>query len=209
MPENHNPQDRPDNLSVAEAKQRLEEGNQRYCADRLNHPRRDAERREAIADGQAPFATVLTCSDSRVPPELIFDKGLGDLFVVRVAGNIVGNAVLGSIEFASLHLGVNLTVVMGHASCGAVKATVANVDVTGPATHSHVDTLIEAIRPAVRNARASGDDDLAERSSQENARITAEQIRRSEPVMAGLCRHGVEILAAYYDLESGEVRWLE
>ena len=128
--------------------------------------------------------------------------------MIRVAGNIVGDAVLGSIEFASLQLGVNLVVVMGHGSCGAVKAAVANVDVSGPATHSHVDTLIEAIRPAVHNVRAGGNDDLVERSAQENALIVAEKIRRSEPVMAGLCWKGVEVLAAYYDLESGEVRWL-
>ena len=200
--------ERPQNLSAAEARSRLEKGNRRFQADQDSHPRNDADRRDEVASGQNPFATILTCSDSRVPPELIFDMGLGDLFVIRVAGNIVDDAVLGSIEFAAGHLGVNLVVVMGHGSCGAVKATVANVDVFGPATHDHVDALIDEIKPAVRTAKAKGNDDVLQRSIEENALLVAEKIRRSEPILAGLCWKGVEVLAANYDLEDGGVRWL-
>jgi carbonic anhydrase len=140
--------------------------------------------------------------------ERVFDQGLGDLFVIRIAGNFSNDAVLGSVEYASLHLGVNLIVVMGHRSCGAVSAAVDNVDFDGPATHSRIDALIDAIRPAVRTARSQGNDDLLERSIRENAIMVAGQIRSSEPVMAGLDDHGVEVHSAYYDLENGKVDWV-
>lgn len=204
-----NDRERPQNLSAGEARERLERGNRRFSADQMNHPRRDADRRDEIAEGQNPFAAVLTCSDSRVAPEVIFDQGLGDLFVLRVAGNVADNTELGTIEFASSHLGINLVAVMGHGNCGAVQATVDTLDRPGPATNTHVDTLIDAIRPAVRTAKAKGDHDLLERSVKENALMVAQRIRRSEPVMASLCWKGVEVRAAYYDMKSGEVGWLE
>ncbi|MEM7203791.1 MAG: carbonic anhydrase [Planctomycetota bacterium] len=196
------------NLGAGEARQRLQEGNERYRSDRGERPHSDGARRQALVDGQRPFASVLTCADSRVPPELIFDCGLGDLFVVRVAGNIADDAALGSLEYASLHLGVNLVVVMGHRSCGAVGAAVDNADFDGPATHSHVDALIEAIRPAVREAKQAGTDDLLERSVRQNAMRVGNGIRTSEPVLAGLVGQGVQVHASYYDLQTGQVEWL-
>ena len=128
--------------------------------------------------------------------------------MIRVAGNIADDAVLGSVEYASLHLGVNLIVVMGHRSCGAVGAAVDNVDFDGPATHSHIDALIDAIRPAVRLTASQGTEDLLERSVRQNAIMVADQIRSSEPVLAGLAKQGVGVRPAYYDLQGGGVHWL-
>jgi carbonic anhydrase len=160
--------DRPENLSAGEALERLEVGNQRFVSDNPIRPNSNAARRRELVAGQRPFATIISCADSRVPAELVFDQGLGDLFVVRVAGNFSNDAVLGSVEYASLNLGVNLIVVMGHRSCGAVSAAVDNVDFDGPATHSRIEALIDAIRPAVRTAQSQGNDDLLERSVREN-----------------------------------------
>jgi len=204
--------ERPTNLSADEAKKRLNAGNARYIDGAMERPRCTPERRSSLASGQAPFATVLTCADSRVSPELIFDEGLGDLFVIRVAGNIADAAVLGSIEYASLHLGVNLVVVMGHQSCGAVGAAVDNKDLDGPATHSNIDALIDAIKPAVQSAIAADagldGDALLESSVRENAKRVSTGIRGSEAVMAKLADTGVKISPAYYSLSSGEVSWL-
>jgi carbonic anhydrase len=141
--------DRPTNLSATDALTRLKEGNRRFIDSQATHPRGDGTRRQELVSGQRPFSIILGCADSRVAPELVFDEGLGDLFVIRVAGNIADDVVLGSIEYAVAHLGVNLVVVLGHQSCGAVNAAVENVDVKGPATQTHIDSLIDAIRPAV------------------------------------------------------------
>ena len=196
--------ERPDNLSAAEALDQLEAGNQRFVSGGSEHPHCDPARRAELAGGQRPFATVVTCSDSRVPVELVFDQGLGDVFVIRVAGNIADDAVLGSIEYASMHLGVNLVVVMGHQSCGAVGAAV-----DGSATGTHIDSLIDAIAPAVAEAKAEGSDDLLERSVHANATMVSTQIRESQPVLAGLGEQGVAVRPAYYSLETGEVSWLD
>lgn len=196
--------ERPENLSAAEALDQLEAGNQRFVSGASEHPHCDPARRAELAGGQRPFATVVTCSDSRVPVELVFDQGLGDVFVIRVAGNIADDAVLGSIEYASMHLGVNLVVVMGHQSCGAVGAAV-----DGSATGTHIDSLIDAIAPAVAEAKAEGSDDLLERSVHANATMVSTQIRESQPVLAGLGEQGVAVRPAYYSLETGEVSWLD
>jgi carbonic anhydrase len=195
---------RPDNLTHEAALSRLKAGNARASSDASEHPRSDAARRAELVGGQRPFVTVLACADSRVSPELVFDEGLGDLFVIRVAGNIIDDAILGSIEYAGLHLGVNLVVVMGHQSCGAVTAAVDNFDVEGPATHCHVDSLIDAIRPAVQRGAA----DVVDASIRANARQVAEAIGSSEPVLAGLAASGMRSVPAYYSLETGEVHWL-
>ena len=143
-------EDRPENLAAEAALKRLMAGNARYVSGTSNLPPSQAIRRAGLIDGQTPFATVLACADSRVSPTTIFDQGLGDLFVIRVAGNIATPAVLGSIEYASLHLGVNLVVVVGHQNCGAVTAAIQNLDVEGPEIHSHIDDILDAIQPAVQ-----------------------------------------------------------
>ncbi|MBJ95100.1 MAG: carbonic anhydrase [Rickettsiales bacterium] len=195
---------RPENLSHQDALDRLKAGNLRASSNSSEYPRSNAARRAELVGGQRPFVTVLACADSRVAPELVFDEGLGDLFVIRVAGNIIDDAILGSIEYAGLHLGVNLVVVMGHQSCGAVTAAVDNVDVQGPATNCHVDSLIDAIRPAVQK----GADNVVDASIRANAQYVADGIANSQPVLAGLADAGMRVAPAYYSLETGEVHWL-
>jgi carbonic anhydrase len=135
-------------LTGDQALQELMNGNKRYVAAELAHPNQTAARRAEVAKGQDPFAIIVGCSDSRVPPEIIFDQGLGDLFVTRVAGNIVDDVVLGSIEYAAEHLGVPLIVVLGHKRCGAVEAAAKGGDAP-----VHIRSLVEAIKPAIKKAK--------------------------------------------------------
>ena len=137
----------------------LTDGNARFVAGKLTHPHETAERRTEVAKGQKPFAVILACADSRVGPEVIFDAGLGDLFVVRVAGNIADDTVLGSIEYAVEHLGSPLIVVCGHERCGAVQATVDTLKSNQPPP-GHLGALIDPIKPAVTSQKP-GDDLLA------------------------------------------------
>ena len=204
------PESLPSNSTAEHALERLKSGNVRYRTDKAARPNADQLRRDATLPHQHPFATIITCADSRVSPELIFDQGIGDLFVIRVAGNIADDdSILGSIEYASQHLGVRLVVVMGHKSCGAVGAAVAHVDHDGPATHDHIDSLIDSIRPAVVAAREQGGtDDLLDRSIRTNASMVAEGLGKSEPVLGKLTALGVQFVPAYYDLGTGQVEWL-
>ena len=199
---------RPDNLTATAAVTRLKAGNQRYIEERQTPPLSVRARRLELLNTQCPFATVITCSDSRVPPELIFAQDPGNLFVVRVAGNICDDAVLGTVEYGALHLGINLVVVMGHRNCGAVAATVDNLDLAGPATHNHIDTLIDAIRPALDHIDADSKAAFVDAGVRENAHHVAIQIRNSTPVMDELAAAGVLVAATYYDLEDGVVSWL-
>jgi carbonic anhydrase len=186
-----------------EALARLMAGNQRYVAARAEHPRQDAARRRELSGGQNPFAIILGCSDSRVAPELIFDQGLGDLFIIRVAGNVVDDLILGSIEYAAEHLHTPLMVVLGHSKCGAVLATVAGGELDG-----HLPELAEAIQPAVERAKAQ-EGDLINNSIRENVLMVAEQLRESQPIMAKLVKAGkLKVVAARYDLDSGQVALL-
>ncbi len=198
---------RPQNLSASDAKARLQAGNQRYVQDRTTGERRDSARRAELTGGQAPYATIIACADIRVGPELVFDEGLCDIFVIRVAGNINSPDVLGSVEYASLHLGVNLVVVLGHQSCGAVGAAVAAAG--GADKHGNsIDSLVDAILPAVHQAKESGADDLSDASIRANAALQAQLMGGDEAAMAGLAELGCEVVPAYYSLESGEVTFL-
>ncbi len=151
-------------------------------------------------DGQAPFAVIVGCSDSRVPPEIIFDQGIGDLFVVRTAGNILDSIGMGSIEYAVQHLGVRLVVVMGHSRCGAVGAAI-----EGGTTGGRLDSVIEALEKTVSRVRgASGDEHEA--VSRMNVRSTVERLRNDESFFRNLAeKEGLEIIGAYYDLDTGRV----
>src|SRR6184192_4939728 len=142
-------------VAPAEAISRLKEGNGRYTNGNLQHPGQTAERRTELAKSQHPFAAIVSCSDSRVPPEIVFDQGLGDLFVVRVAGNVIDDHGLGSIEYAVDHLGARLIVVLGHQSCGAVQAAKETIAAKGKAP-GHIESLVTAIKPAVE-ATVNGD----------------------------------------------------
>src|SRR5437868_4118399 len=132
----------------AEAISKLKEGNGHYTSGTLQHPGQTAERRTELANTQHPFATIVSCSDSRVPPEIVFDQGHGDLFIVRVAGNVINDEGLGSIEYTVDHLGTRLILVLGHQSCGAVKAARETIAAKGKAP-GHIESLVQAIKPAV------------------------------------------------------------
>jgi carbonic anhydrase len=193
-------------ISAQQALQKLAEGNARFVQGNAAHPHQSAERRAEVISGQNPFAVILGCSDSRVPPEIIFDQGIGDLFVVRTAGQVVDDVALGSIEYAVEHLGVPLVVVLGHDRCGAVNATIAGGEAAG-----HIGNLVAAINPAVERARKEGgEEQLLNNSIDENSRQIALQLRTSEPLLSKLVEKGeLEVVAARYRLESGRVKFLK
>ena len=150
--------DHSDQPSIAptEAISKLKEGNGRYTSGNLQHPGQTAERRTELARTQHPFAAIVSCSDSRVPPEIVFDQGLGDLFIVRVAGNVINDEGLGSLEYTVDHLGTRLILVLGHQRCGAVDAARETIAAKGKAP-GHIESLVKAIKPAVE---ATAKDDL-------------------------------------------------
>jgi len=185
------------------ALQQLLDGNKRFTSASLAHPNQDGERRISLGNGQAPFAAVLACADSRVPPEVPFDQGLGDLFVVRVAGNIINDQLLGSLEYAAAHLNTPLIVVLGHTSCGAIGAVAQGVELEG-----HIASLAPAIQPAIDKVKDQ-EGDLTDNAAREVARMTAKQLQESQPIMADLVKEGkLKIVPAFYDLESGEIALL-
>jgi carbonic anhydrase len=187
-----------------EALSRLIAGNQRYVRHEEQRPNQSLARRKALGAGQHPFAVVLGCADSRVSPELLFDQGLGDLFVIRVAGNTVNDTVLGSIEYAVEHFGTKLVMVLGHEKCGAVSAAV-----EGSATPGHIKALVAAIQPSVEATREQPGDRI-HNCVIANARRVAKQVRESEPILKDeVEKHGVKVLAADYDLDSGKVNLLD
>ena len=184
----------------------LTEGNTRFIKGDPEPRPMDRYRRAELAKGQHPFAAILTCSDSRVPPELIFNQGLGDLFVVRVAGNIADAAVLGSLEYAAEHLGVTLVVVMGHSGCGAVQSA---LEAKGEA-EGNIGVILGRIAPAVRKAKAQAALDakanlldLAVRANVQQA--VADLLRDSAPLSHLVGARKVRIVKALYHLESGAV----
>lgn len=188
----------------AKALEKLLEGNRRFVAGQAEHPRQGTGRRAELMGGQNPFAAILTCSDSRVPPEIIFDCGLGDLFVLRVAGNVLDKVLMGSIEYAAEHLGVGLVMVLGHSHCGAVTAAVAGGHPAG-----HIGSLTKRIRPAVEQAAASGGD-VVDAAVTANVRLGVAKIRQCQPILAHLVAAGkLQVVGARYELESGEVRLLD
>ena len=192
-------------LSSGQALQRLLDGNKRYVTTNFAHPDQTAERRIEVANAQYPFACILGCSDSRVPAEIVFDQGLGDLFMVRVAGNVASSGeVLGSIEFAVAELQVPLVLVLGHERCGAVTAAVEFV-LRGVTPAGHIDSLVQAIRPAVVRVEGSLGD-MLDNAVRANVELVVAQLARSEPILAPAVRAGrVRIAGARYDLETGQV----
>jgi len=191
-------------LSPDEALSKLKQGNERFVQGKSIRPHQDLNRIKEVAAGQAPFATIVGCSDSRVPNEIIFDQGVGDLFIVRTAGQVSTYASWGSIEFAEELLGTKLIVVLGHTQCGAVSAAVKLPEVPG-----HIVTLINAIKPAVEKAREGHPADLLDAAIRENVRMQVEQLKSLEPVLAKRIREGsVKIVGALYHLDSGKVEFL-
>ncbi len=186
------------------ALQALLAGNNRFCNGHLLRPHEDDSRRKSLVAGQKPIATILSCSDSRVSPELIFDQGLGDLFVIRVAGNSLDDEVLGSIEYSVEHLGTQLIVVMGHEQCGALTAALKAVH-----EGNHVDALLRPLGPAVQNTKGMPGDRV-DNAVRDNVRIVVEELKKSQPVLANLREKGtVKIVGAEYHLQSGRVEFLK
>lgn len=191
-------------VTADDALKMLMEGNARYVAAQAAHPGQSAERRVTVAKGQHPIAAILGCADSRVPPELLFDQGLGDLFTVRVAGNIVNDAIIGSIEYAVEHLQTPLVVVLGHERCGAIDAAIAH-STMGGAVPGHIGALLTPIQPAVAQAKTQGGDVLDTAVIANVGNVTA-QLKTSHPIIAEEVEHGkVKIVGARYDLDTGEV----
>jgi carbonic anhydrase len=181
----------------------LKAGNQHHVKAQYTHPHQSGARRQELARGQQPHAVILTCADSRVPPEIVFDRGLGDLFVIRVAGNVAPDAEVASIEYAVEHLHTPLVVVMGHQSCGAVAAAIEGGDAPG-----HLPALVNAIRPAVEKARKLPGD-LSDNAIRVNVEDVVEQLRTSQPVLAHEVAAGkLRIVGAVYSLATGNVTWL-
>src|SRR5262245_986901 len=181
----------------------LRAGNEHHAAKHYVHPHLTSARQRELASGQHPHAAILTCADSRVPPEIVFDQGLGDLFDVRVAGNIAGDAELASLEYAAEHLDVPLIVVMGHQRCGAVSAAVE----AGEA-HGHLPTLVAAIRPAVDKARGMKGD-LVDNAVRANVELVVNQLRGSQPVLGErVAKKQLVIVGAVYSLDTGKIDWL-
>ena len=185
-------------VAPAEGISKLKEGNGRYTSGNLQHPGQTTERRAELAKSQHPFAIIVSCSDSRVPPEIVFDQGLGDLFVVRVAGNVIDDHSQGSIEYAVDHLAVRLIVVLGHQSCGAVKAAKETIAAKTKAT-AHIQSLITAIQPAVE-ATVNGD---LETTVKANVKDVVQALRSSTPLLKPKVDSGeLRVLGPYYSLNT-------
>jgi len=192
-------------VAPAEAIAKLKEGNSRYTSGNLQHPGQTAERRTELAKTQHPFATIVSCSDSRVPPEIVFDQGLGDLFIVRVAGNVINDEGLGSIEYSVDHLGTRLILVLGHQSCGAVKAARETIAAKGKAP-GHIESLVAAIKPAVA---ATAKDDL-DTTVKANVRNVVQALRSSTPILKAKVDSGdIRVIGGYYSLDTGAVTFLD
>lgn len=216
----------------AEAISKLKEGNSRYTSGNQQHPHESSEersymatnsyenagmpflgvtaeqaakRRAELIKSQHPFATIVSCSDSRVPPEMVFDQGLGDLFICRVAGNVINDESLGSIEYSIDHLGVRLIVVLGHQSCGAVKAAKETIAAKGKAP-GHIESLVTAIKPAVEST-VNGDLDATIKA---NVKHFVNALRSSTPILKPKVDSGqVRVVGAYYSLDTGSVTFLD
>ena len=198
-----------------EALERLREGNQRFVSNvrsldtLLSHARRTE-----LVGGQQPFAIILGCSDSRVPAEIVFDQGLGALFVIRVAGNIVAPSQLGSVEFAAVHFATRLVVVLGHSQCGAILATVEELRRPTESRSRHLRSIVDRIRPAVEGLLATelrhDPDALVRQAVRANVRVAANQVRHGSEVLEQLIEHeGLLVVGAEYSLETGVVDFFD
>lgn len=189
---------------------RLREGNQRFVSEQRKGGYSSQARRMQLTDGQEPFAIVLGCSDSRVPAEIVFDQGLGDLFVIRVAGNIVAPSQIGSVEFAAEQFHTRLVVVLGHSSCGAIGATLDELrrptENQSPNLRSIVDRVRPAVEPLLADGAAVDADTLMHRAVRANVHASVTQLRHGSDILERLVRDdGLLIVGAEYSLETGEV----
>jgi carbonic anhydrase len=200
------------NMSALEALDRLRAGNVRFVSNviSIDSLARQLDRR-ALNKTQAPVAIVLGCSDSRAPAELVFDQGLGELFVIRVAGNVVSPSQVGSVEFAAERYGIRLVVVMGHTQCGAIEATMEAVEQGAPPVSDNIMSIVERVRPAVEAARLAGGDReaVARAATRINVQMAVQHLRHGTPAIERLVtRDGLMVMGAEYDLESGRVDFI-
>ncbi|MDG2196857.1 MAG: carbonic anhydrase [SAR324 cluster bacterium] len=201
-------------LTAQEALMRLQEGNKRFVEGQSTYNNNDTRRRNELVDGQTPFAIILGCSDSRVPAEIVFDQGLGDLFVIRIAGNIVAPSQIGSIEFAVETFQTPLVVVLGHTRCGAVAATLNQIRQPQASRSQHLRSIVERIRPAVEPLSEIRTDltheHLLERAIRSNVRMSVNQLRHGSSFLEEIHDSGsLWIVGAEYSLESGQVDFFE
>jgi carbonic anhydrase len=198
-------------IAARQALERLREGNARFAAD-VSRRVTTRRKRRALAAGQAPFAIVLGCSDSRVPAEIVFDQGLGDLFVIRVAGNIVAPSQIGSVEFAAERFETRLVVVLGHSSCGAIDATLEQLQRPSEEQSPGLRSIVDRIRPAVEGLleRHGPRDELLREAVRANIRLAANQLRHGSEILEHLIGHdGLLVIGAEYSLDSGVVAFFD
>ncbi|MCC5627913.1 carbonic anhydrase [Nostoc sphaeroides] len=193
------PSTSPESLSPDAALQKLMEGNQRFIDHQPQYPDQSALRLQEVAIAQHPFATILSCADSRVPAEIVFDQGIGDIFDVRIAGNIATHEAIGSIEYAVVLLGSPLLMVMGHERCGAVTAAVQNESLLGD-----ISTFVKAIKPAVEKVK-SQPGDAVENAVVANVQYQIEQLKRSQLLTEQVRSGKLKIVGGRYDLDTGKV----
>jgi carbonic anhydrase len=198
-------------ISANDALKRLRKGNRRFVEGKNDIARSIGEARRAeLVGGQTPFAVILACSDSRVPVELIFDQGLGDLFVIRVAGNIVAPSQVGSIEYAAEALGVRLVVVLGHSNCGAVEATLRFLMKAQNDASPNLRAIVDRIRPAVEPLIGGNEDITLRRAVLANVLQSVEQLRHGSDILERFIATGdLAVVGAKYSIETGEVRFLD
>ena len=192
-----------------EALARLKNGNQRFIEDKPRHNHEKASWRSLLVEAQKPFATIVGCSDSRVPPELIFDEGFGELFTIRLAGNIIAEDVIGSLEYAVAHLHTRLVVVLGHEGCGAVSATLEEM-LHKTREMEHIESLIKSIKPGLKKLDLKLSwDVLLHKAVEANVRWSMRQLRALPEAKRALLNKRVTMVGAIYELNSGRVRFLD
>ena len=201
-------------LTAIEALARLREGNRRFAANQTTPESVDQARRTALAAGQEPFAIILGCSDSRVPAELVFDQGFGDLFVIRVAGNIVAPSQIGSVEFAASRFGTRLVVVLGHSGCGAISATLEEITGRANSQSRNLRSIVNRVRPSVEpllsGDRVPDEETLIREAVRANVRVSVNQLRHGSELLEQLSENaGLMVVGAEYSLETGVVTFLD
>jgi carbonic anhydrase len=188
---------------AAQSLKMILEGNQRFIDGKMHHPRQTPARRTEIAKGQHPFASILACSDSRTAPEILFDQGLGDIFVVRVAGNVADQLVIESLDYSVKHLGVRLVMVLGHTRCGAVTAAVAGHEEEGDG-----GPMLSELRPAVEATKAEPGNPV-ENATRANVKLVIEKLAQS-PELSAMVKSGeLKVVGGIYDLDTGKIAMLK
>ena len=201
-------------MSAHDALKRLREGNRLFASGELSHRTRPSHSGVAASAGQAPFAIILGCSDSRVPAEIVFGQGLGDLFVIRVAGNVVAPSLVGSVEFAATKFGTRLVVVLGHTECGAVRATLDELQQPAEQQSPNLRSIVDRVRPSVEGLLETDLrhdlEALMQQAVRANIRVSVDQLRQGSAILDELIRaDGLRVVGAEYSLETGLVEFFD